>query len=252
MINRRHERCMIMGNGPSLICTLEQNEECLSSYDLIAVNDMAISSEYTKYKPSTYILCDPVYWFENITEKEKNTIINFYKQLTDKTDWPLQLYIPYEAKRSTIINELLSQNVNIRLNYYNKIKFEGYKPINYFVYKRQWGMPRAQNILIAALMLAIYSQYKEIYLAGVENDWMRNLWVDEQNRLRLDDYHYYNNEHGEKRILPLKIHEQCAALYFAFKSYTDIEDYSKYRGAKIYNITPLSFIDAFEKINKLT
>jgi hypothetical protein len=237
-----------MGNGPSLIHTLEENEECLSSYDLIAVNDMAISTEYTKYKPSTYILCDPAYWFKNITE-DNNKIVSFYQQLADKTDWSLQLYIPYEAKRATI-SELLSRNANIRLNYYNKTKFEGYKSINHFVYKRQWGMPRAQNVLHAALMLAIYSQYKEIYLVGVENDWMRNIWVDEQNRLRLDDYHYYN-EHGEKRIFSVKIHEQCVALYITFKSYVDIEAYSKYCGAKVYNVTPLSFIDAFEKKNKL-
>jgi hypothetical protein len=105
-------------------------------------------------------------------------------------------------------------------------------------------MFRTQNVLIAALLLAIYSDYKHIYLMGAESDWMKNIWVDEQNRLRLKDTHFYDTE---DRILSVKMHEQCIALYYAFKSYMNIAEYSKRCGIKIYNANPLSFIDAFEK-----
>jgi hypothetical protein len=110
--------------------------------------------------------------------------------------------------------------------------------------KRQWGMFRAQNVLIAALLLAIYSDYKQIYLMGADSDWIRNIWVDEQNRLRLRDVHFYDTE---DRIISVKIHELYMGLYYAFKSYTDIAEYSKHCGVKIYNTNLLSFIDVFEK-----
>lgn len=57
-IERKHEKCIIMGTGPSLIDSLEENEKDLNKVDLIAVNFMGFFSEYVKYKPNTYVLCD--------------------------------------------------------------------------------------------------------------------------------------------------------------------------------------------------
>jgi hypothetical protein len=116
------------------------------------------------------------------------------------------------------------------------------------ILKRQWGMFRAQNVLIAALLLAIHSEYKHIYLMGAESDWMRNIWVDEQNHLRLNDTHFYG---ANDRVIPVKMHELCMSLYYTFKAYTDIAAYSNHCGITVYNATPLSFIDAFEKANKI-
>ncbi|MDR0559880.1 MAG: hypothetical protein LBG92_06890 [Prevotellaceae bacterium] len=255
-IKKNHERCILMGNGPSLIQSMEDNKESLHDVDIIAVNNMALSAEYVKYKPDVYILCDGSYWFEATLDPGKsfdsfkNDVIEFYQQLVDKTTWTLQLYIPYKAKKEAVIKEILSQNANIRLHYYNKTRFEGCKRINYFIYSKQWGMPRAQNILLASLMLLIYSQYKEIYLAGADSDWMKSIWVDEQNKVRLDDFHYYNTD-GEKRILPTKMYEQCASFYITFKNYIDISAFAQIMNVKIINLNPLSFIDAFEKRKKL-
>jgi hypothetical protein len=235
-----------MGNGPSLTQSLNANRDKLSTYDLIAVNDMGLSEEYKKYKPGVYILCDPAYWYD--TEDGPDIADRLYTKLIKDTDWDVQIYLPYEAEKTKSIKESLSVNKKIQVCYYNKTKVEGFRWFQYLMLKRQWGMFRAQNVIIAVLLLAIYFNYKQIYLMGADSDWMKNIWIDEQNRMRLKDTHFYGTDN---RILPVKMHEQCLSLYYAFKSYMDIENYSRHCGIKIYNLNPQSFIDAFEKKKKL-
>jgi hypothetical protein len=59
-----------MGNGPSLLQSLDANKDILSACDLIVVNDMGLSPEYEKYKPGIYVLCDPAYWLDHISSEE--------------------------------------------------------------------------------------------------------------------------------------------------------------------------------------
>ena len=247
---KRSTQCLIMGNGPSLIESLENNKHKISEIDLVAVNFMVLSEEYTKYKPNIYILCDPAFWFDTTSEDLKIRVKNFYSQIVEKTNWKLQLYMPYQALNKKELKETLSHNINICLCYFNKTKFEGYNFLSHHIYNTQWGMPRTENVVVAALMLAINSGCKEIYIAGVDGDYIKNIWVDEKSNLRFNDYHYYKeSKENIERILPYKIHEQCISLYYMFKSYIDIEKYAVYRKTKIYNTGLNSFIDAFEKKN---
>jgi len=252
-IQKKSNKCLVLGNGPSLIESIENNKHKISELDLLAVNFMALSPEYTEYKPNIYILCDPAFWFYETSEDIEKKVRNFYAQMVEKTHWDLQLYIPYQAAKKKEIKEILSHNPNIHLHYYNQTKFEGCNFLSYRVYNKQWGMPRTQNVIVAALMLSIYSGYKEIFLAGVDSDFIKNIWVDEKNNLRFDDYHYYkDSKKNIERILPQKIHETCISCYYMFKSYISIENYSIYHKTKIYNTGLNSFIDAFEKKKIIT
>ena len=247
-INKKYNRCLIMGNGPSLTDSLEKNKDHLSEIDLIAVNLMASTPEYEKYRPKSYVVCDPLFWIDDLPESFRERIELFYTNIVQKTKWDIQLYIPFFARKNKKIKSILSQNHHIKICYYNKTKIEGHKWLCYAAYNNQWGMPRAQNIIVAALMLAIHSKYKEIFLAGVDSNFIHNIWVDEKNNLRFDDYHYYgDSKERVERILPEKIHEECIFNYYMFKGYIDIEQYSVYRKIKIYNTGLHSFIDAFEK-----
>jgi hypothetical protein len=233
-----------MGNGPSLRKSLEDNASLLSNYDMVAVNNFAESEEYITYKPSIYVLCDPDYWFANEQSDQIGAVRKMYQRMVELTDWDIQLYIPYQARKNSSVNALLAKNAHINLNYYNTTKVEGYRWFKDYMIARQWGVFRVQNVMIAALSIAIYMEYKRIYLLGVETDWMKNLWVDRNNRLRLKDTHFYGEE---DRILPCSISEQCIAMYYCFNSYSEINHYAVSRGIEIYNATPMSFVDAIEK-----
>jgi hypothetical protein len=240
-----------MGNGPSLNNLLKENEDVLDNYDLIAVNFMGLQPEFIAYKPRIYVLCDPAFWLSpDVPEATREQVRAFYRHLVEHVSWNLQLYLPYLAKNVPEIHEILSRNTNIQLFYYNKTKVDGFKWFQYMMLKRQWGMFRAENVLIAALILCIYSQYKVIYLAGAENDWMRHLWVDKDNIINMNHGYYEKGKEGTDRMPAYKLHEICISLFFAFKGYMEIELYARSRGVKIYNTCEESYIDAFEKTDK--
>ena len=48
-------------------------------------------------------------------------------------------------------------------------------------------------------------------------------------------------------IRPRRLHEVLEKFFFAFRSYFDLKDYAESRGVRIYNSTPKSYIDAFER-----
>ncbi len=248
-IQSKNTQCIIMGNGPSLLKLFEEDKTVLEKYDLLAVNYMVRSVQYEKFRPNIYVLCDPAFWFAKGYENSSQTVKETFKIMIEKTSWPLQLYIPYQARKIGI-KELLSSNSNIRVYYFNKTTFEGFSWLKYKIYDLQWGIVRPQNVLNAALMLMIYSGYQRIYLFGADNDWLKRLWVDEENCLRSEDIHFYSNNKEDKQICDntQKLHDVLSSLYIVFKNYVNIEEYAKKRGVKIYNMNPLSFIDAFEKL----
>jgi hypothetical protein len=233
-----------MGNGPSLRNSLKENESLLPNYDIIAVNDFALADEYVIYKPQVYVLCDPDYWFKNESSDMLDVVDSTYLRIIEKTDWNMQLYMPYAARKVEKVTQYLARNSYVHVQYFNTTKIEGFKRFQYFMLNRQWGVFRIQNVTIAALLLSIYSGYRQIFLLGIETDWIKNLWVDSQNRLRFKDTHFY----GENdRILPHTIGYIYIAMYYAFQSYQNVARYAEYKSVNVFNATPSSFVDAFER-----
>lgn len=246
MIEKRSSTCYVLGNGPSLSDSIQKYKTRISGNDVIAVNQMAATDLFSKYKPNIYILADPAYWYAKGYERDYEQADELYNSLVSKTTWELYLYLPYEADKSTVKNSIRHNN-NIKIIYYNKTTFNGFNPIKYFIFNKQLGMVRPQNIINAALMLAIYSGFNEIYLMGADTDWMRNIWVDEKNRLRIHEKHFYEDK-TQDRIIPVSMSHQCAAFYYTFKGYEEINNYALSKKIRIYNVFKYSFIDVFEKI----
>ena len=222
---------------------MQKYEDTISEYDIIAVNQMAVTELFEKYRPGTYVIADPDYWNINDCDESRSLV----KALIEKTSWNLHFYMPYEANIPEIAGQLRA-NPNINIVFYNKTTFNGIKKIAYFIYNRQWGMVRPQNVLNAALMLLIYSKYKTIFLAGADTNWMKDVWVDEFNKVRIHDSHFYKEDYENDRILTCNISDLCLALYYAFNGYTKINEYALSKKIKINNALKHSFIDSFDKI----
>ena len=119
--------------------------------------------------------------------------------------------------------------------------------------KMGWGLPRPHNVLIPALFVAINSGYKRIYLAGADHSWLPMISVNDQNQALVNQQHFYD-EHSSKSDLmyklgvrPRRLHEILEKFMFTFRSYFDLKDYAESKGSKIYNSTPDSYIDAFDR-----
>jgi hypothetical protein len=245
--------CAVLGNGPSLKTSFEQHPDFFKQHALICVNNFAITPEFEKLKPQYYAMLDPAYWVDKPNKMAEECIMNLQK----KTTWKLHLLLPAAAKNSKAFNELLRQNKNIEVNYYNYTVFKGFEKISHYFYRKNLAMPQSQNILVACLFLSINLGFKEIFLLGADHNWHENLHINENNQVCLKDVHFYENEtqvnyrlfyKDDLKTETFKMHEIMSALGKTFYGYELMNRYAVSCGATIYNASEISFIDTFKRI----
>lgn len=240
-IGRLHDELVVLGNGPSLKNFLEKKSAFLEGKDLMCVNYAVESPRFEELKPRYYIAVDPVVY-------SASEIDRAFGNLARKTAWELHLFVPSRYRKMTAWREALRDNPHIHVHLINITPVEGVDAICFPLYRCRLGMPRPRNVLIPSLMCGLWMGYRTIYTAGVEHTWHLQLRVDEQNRLMIDDRHFYNADsenvrrHGRFRMDTL-----FRSLYIVFASYHTIQRFSQRLGARIYNVTEGSFIDAFER-----
>ncbi len=242
------EEIVILGNGPSLNHTLETSTNFLRTRNLMAVNFAANTPIFADLKPEYYILADPLF-FKKTTQQN---ILQLWDALIHSTDWNLTLFIPVHIDISKDLLDEIHSNAHINVCRYNTTPIEGFKWLEYMAFSSGLGMPRPRNVLIPAIMTALRMKYRNIYIAGADHSWTRTLSVTDDNRVVSIQPHFYEDDEAEQKRVHMEymqypLHKIMHSFYIAFKSYFTIERYAKYLGCSIWNITPDSFIDAFQR-----
>ena len=238
---------VIMGNGPSLRSYIDGGESLREGFDLMAVNFPANAEEFRALRPGMYILADP--HFFNAVATDPN-VERLWGNLASVT-WPMTLWLPASHRRLVwAIAGSLPKNIAIR--WFNLTPVEGKGPLVRFLIGCGLGMPRPRNVMIPAIMTALRSGYRRIYLVGADHTWSRSLWVDDQNRVVSVQPHFYKDNEKEARRVASEyagyhLHDILQSLTVAFRSYFEIKEYAGSVGAEIINATPGSFIDAFPR-----
>lgn len=238
------ERIIILGNGPSLAGAIEHDLSKLQSSPSLAVNFAANAEEFQMLAPRYYVLADP-HFFNG--ESDPN-VKKLHDNINRKVTWKMTLFVPSMSRKA--IRWL--NNPNVDIEYFNPVGAEGFRWLTDFAYRTGRGMPRPRNVLIPAIMIAILLGYKEIYLAGADHSWMKTISVDEQNRVISVQPHFYKDNDAERErvtttYMNYRLHDIVNSFYVAFKAYHEIAAYATTHGIHIYNSTPESFIDAFER-----
>jgi hypothetical protein len=252
-----NDKCVILGNGPSLNQSINENLADLADYMLICVNHFAESEIYESIKPGIYILNAPEMWMDDVEPFHYEKGKKLFRAIADKTIWNIDLFIPYGAKKTKRWQEVLKQNANIRINYFNSTPVEGFSWFRNLCYNRYLGMPRPHNVLIPSLMLSLYLRFKKIYLFGTDHSWMKDMWVTEKNEVLLHQKHFYDESTSKARPMDKlgkgsrKMHEVLQKFVYAFRGYIEINEYAISRGQEIINCTQGSYIDAFKRSEKL-
>ncbi len=247
------DTCLILGNGPSLNTSLAQAAGLLKQANLFCVNAFALSDLYTKLQPHYYILAAPEYWLHNVLDIYIKNRRETFEAIIEKTTWPLTILAAAEAQKYPEFAQLLLQNKHIKICYFNTTPIEGFTSACHFFYQKAWGMPRPHNVLIPALMLSLAMGYKQIYLLGADHSWLPEICVNDRNEVLVHQKHFYDDQqskadrmyYGGRR--PRRLYEVLEKFYLTFRAYFDIELYARSQNAIIYNATPNSFIDAFER-----
>ncbi len=255
-IEKKSEKLVILGNGPSLKDSIEKYRDEVIQNDCIAVNSFCTTEYYDVIKPNSYLFADPAFFCnpENESDRLKQQIVSTIDALVNKTKWSLNLIIPSSAINSYFVSRL-SVNTNIRCFYYNEKNLKNSFDNNskFQLWDKNFIAPPAQNVLNCAVYMGIFKRYKEIYLLGADTSFIELLHVDQSdNRVYTIDSHFY----GTKKVYlywdvaetrPEKLHENLDTISLCLKYYWELEEYAKYAGVKVYNASEYSLIDAFER-----
>lgn len=237
---------VVMGNGPSLRTTIDNDSEWLCSNDLMAVNFAANTPDFLSLRPQYYMLADGHFFSGKTTDPN---VERLWEEI-GRVSWKMTLWVP--RKYLHLAKALVLNNPNITLKTFNLTPIEGIKGVSHALFDAGLGMPRPRNVMIPAIMAAIREGYRKIYLCGADHTWTRTLSVDDENFVVSVQPHFYkDNEKEHERVRAayagLHLHDVLGSMTIAFRSYWQLADYARSRGIEIINATPGSMIDAFPR-----
>lgn len=240
------KQLIILGNGPSLRATIDNDLDTLLSHDLMAVNFAALTDDFFKLRPKYYMLADG--HFFNAFHSDPN-VKNLWERISN-VSWRMTLLIPIRFKH--LVKPLIMNSTSIKLRYFNLTPVEGFKWLKYLLFSIGAGMPRPRNVLIPAIMEGIRLGFDKIVLYGADHSWTKTLDVDKDNFVVSVQPHFYkDNEDEHKRVREtykgLRLHDVLGSMTIAFKSYWEIAGYAEKKRVEIINATPDSMIDAFRR-----
>lgn len=245
--------CLILGNGPSLKAVLKNDHKILSTLSLICVNKFPLTDHFHQLKPQYWIFASPDYWRAHTVDPNTPVRKEIVKTLVETVNWSLTVFCPNGAKSNPTFLNQFKQNPNLNLVFYNTTPVEGLTVFNNFFMKMGWGSPRPHNVLIPALLMAINSGFKNIALVGADHSWLPLVSVNEENVALVNQQHFYDENDSKSDIMykegvrARRLHEILEKFMLSFRSYFDLKSYAETRNVAIYNCTPGSFIDAFER-----
>jgi len=244
--------CIILGNGPSLNKTLENDFEKLLSNDLMCVNQFADTEYYEKLKPEYYIIQADQLLLPKAVEYHDKVRKILFNNIAAKTTWKLILFLPVFADKSSFWKNIIKDNKNIHVCYYNPTPVEGLQGISHWLFKRNLGMPRPHNVLIPGIIQAINMGYSTVFITGADHSWHEEFLVDENNNFKFTDTHFFSvNNKPVPRITHtgthFLIHEAFRKFYLTFLGYHILKEYAENENVNIYNASYKSYIDAFER-----
>jgi len=254
------EECVILGNGPSLKNSLSgETLEFIRNKKKFCVNESILSEEFLTLKPDYVVLMDPYYWSKNTGEPYKTYYLKDNEVLS-KVDWKIKVFLPKPASEWNFFIDIPEKNKNVEIVYINtQLSQQPSEELKFIEYRQNLSMPRVQNVLVACLYLAINAGFKTSYIFGADHSWCNTLHVTEDNKLCYINSHFYDKEEVTTHQ-PLYRNPECTetwtigdffeALSYKFKTYDELEKYSKYMGSKIVNASEVSYIDAFERLAK--
>lgn len=244
--------CIILGNGPSLKTVLKNDKDQLKQHTLFCVNKFPDTDAFEIVKPRYFLITSKEYWNYGKIKKYQEIRENVKKALVEKTTWPLTFFVPQQARSNPDFIKRIQSNPNIELCFFNNTPVEGLQSWSNFFMKKGWGLPRPHNVLIPSIYNCVNAGFKKIYLVGADHSWIPLISVNEDNVALVNQQHFYDEgqtkaESMHRNSRPRRLHEILEKFMLSFRSYFELKAYAESRGTQIYNCTPGSFIDAFER-----
>ena len=256
MRERKGDKMIVIGNGPSLNKTIEKYLDVLQNTECMMVNEACITPLFELLTPIAYLLVDPVYFKEEGTTDFSSIRDSVIEALVSKTKWPMMVIMPHQAKQSSFANRI-SKNPNIRVLHYEDTWRNQEEVSKFEAWDKNMVCPPSQTVLNTAIWLSIYWGYRVTYIVGADTSFIQDIYVGQKdNLLYTVDSHFYKNEdvydskeepeqHG--RPFNMDMEELLKAVHTMFADYKELRKYADWKGVKVYNASEYSMIDCFER-----
>lgn len=250
----KEKSLLILGNGPSLRTTIKKikNRE---QFELCCVNNFPNTDLYQELHPEYFIIVSEQFFIQGSDKNENRFRQSMIDSYISKTTWPSTFLCPSIGKSHSSFLMRLKANRNITIRFFNTTPLEGFSCFKNWAMKKNLGSPRPHNVLIPSILVAINAGFKEIYLLGADHSWLPQISVNEKNEAMINQKHFYDENTSTSKQMkhqgdaPRKLHEILQKFVYSFRAYFELKSFALSRKATIYNATPHSFIDAFERIN---
>ncbi len=253
------KKAFVLVNGPSLKKALDEYDAGIHQFDenSFMVNLSPLDSRFFKIKPKHFLLSDPIFYQDFPQKKEQ--VRKMYDLLEEKVDWDLYLYMDFvnEWEYDKLIEYSRINNPHIHFIRLNRWHCSGLDArIRHKLYKKGWFMPEDGTIANVAIYVALIEGYKEIELYGADHNMFLELAVNDNNELCSLDSHFYEDGKPKMHVLKnclttedksFRVHEFLYIVYVMFNSHNLLQHFAEYMGAKIFNCTPGSMIDSYER-----
>ena len=110
------------------------------------------------------------------------------------------------------------------------------------MYRANLAIPSGINVLIASLCCMIAVGYERIYLLGADSDWHKSLSTDSQNRVFVQNEHFYEDAQSVL-YMPYTFAFIMQCMTEAFRAYQELGEIFSH----ITNCSSNSMIDAFPR-----
>ena len=247
------EKCLILGNGPSLESSIQKNPAYFKKNDCLCVNNICLSEYFNAIKPKYCLFVDPAYYKERVSDFIERFRSDIFRTINEKCDWPLKVIFPQLA--FPFIEKYFGSNQFIGLESFNATSIKGFKSLRYFLYTQGLACPTSYNVAADAIYVSMSMGYKRIELFGMDHSWHEDFFVDNDNMVYIGEKHFSKNDKAKpyplyKDVLETEafnMHELFKRLSDVFESYCLLNDYSKTIGVEIFNCSEKSYIDAFKR-----
>lgn len=228
---------LVLGNGPSLSNLI--HNQLLHDYELFVCNGFALTKDYENLKPKHYFLKDYLY-FElgnSFVLNRENDVLSTWESIVSKTNWELTIYTSLVDLNLLVkLKNTYSFSDNIKWVNVYPIEFRGRNKFKYI--SKGIGLIGGMTVTHFSTLVAILCTSNNVHLAGIDHDWINNIFYDENShRLYLSNNHFYNSEkiyYGEGIYVNNDI---VLELYSQFKSFEGFKVLSQF--ATFLNV-PLS------------
>jgi hypothetical protein len=217
------ERCFIIGNGPSLKI---QDLEKLKNEYTFAANKIFVIFEETNWRPTYYCIQD----FKMILSE-----IGLLKKIDIKNKFIAG-------------NPLVSKNIywNDWIYFYLNIDpfYPNYPKFSEDVSKQIFG---GWTVTYAEIQLAIYMGFQEIYLLGVDFNYVTTINSLGEININSESKNYFSDRYMNNKQFGIQFN--YPNLENSLLAYKAAKQYAEQNGIKIYNATRGGKLEIFERID---